>query len=295
MGGLFDAGGGVVVEEAPFSVARFEARQQRLHQRVAGLSGGLLTAHSVAQIGQIFSKGQNILRICDTAVPRHPGGWPVILLHRVERFDPSFGGGIDQIRNVLLPQHVATEHDVGVRDPYNGIAACVAGIISNVDSARAQVEFDVAVVDHGRQSERLHARLLLGRHRRIEHLDVLGAHPGAHVAVRHDGCAGSGKHVVPVDVVQVIMRVDDKADRQRRELANLGEQRLRGARILEGIDHQNAVVADHESRVSAGQPSSFTMAAQIPLPIFCNRKSGLRPGLLKAPEPGVQQRASASS
>src|ERR1700733_3684452 len=96
---------------------------------------------------------------------RHPRGWSVVLLHRIERFDPRFRGGIDQIRNVLLPQHVATEHNMGVWYGNNGIAAGVAGIISNVDSARAQVKFDVAVVEHGWQRERLHARLLLGGHR----------------------------------------------------------------------------------------------------------------------------------
>ena len=150
--------------------------------------------------------------------------------------------------NVLLPQHVAAEHNVHIGDPNHGIAAGVAGIISNVDSPRAQVKIDVAIVDHRRQRERLHARLLLRRNRRIQHLDVLGAHPCAHVAMRHDRRSGSRKHVITIDVVQMIMGVDDEADRQRRKLANLAEQRLGGPRVLERIDHQNAVVADHESR-----------------------------------------------
>ena len=70
--GLFDAEAGVVVEEAPFSVVRLKARQQRLHQRVTGLPGGLFTPHAVAQVGKIFSKGQNILSGGDTAVSREP-------------------------------------------------------------------------------------------------------------------------------------------------------------------------------------------------------------------------------
>ena len=64
----------------------------------------------------------------------------------------------------------------------------------------------------------------------------------------------AAKHVIAVDMIQVIVRVNDKTNRQRRELANLAEQRLRRPRILERVDHQNAVVADHKSGVAARQP-----------------------------------------
>ena len=72
--------------------------------------------------------------------------------------------------------------------------------------------------------------------------------------MRHNGGSGGGEHIVAVDMIQVIMRVDDKTNRQRGELADLVQQRLRRPRVLKGIDHQYAVVADHKSGIAAGQP-----------------------------------------
>src|ERR1700685_1044346 len=72
--GLFDIGGGVVAEEAPFAIARFKSRQQRLHQAVTRFPGGWLAAPPSAQIGEILTKSKNILSIGDPAVPGNPSG-----------------------------------------------------------------------------------------------------------------------------------------------------------------------------------------------------------------------------
>jgi len=73
--------------------------------------------------------------------------------------------------------------------------------------------------------------------------------------MRHDGRAGRRENVVAVDMIQMVVRVDHETDRQGREFANLGEQRLGGPWILERVDHQHTVAADYESRVSARQAS----------------------------------------
>ena len=76
--------------------------------------------------------------------------------------------------------------------------------------------------------------------------------PFTHVAMRHNHGARLGKHAVAGDVIEVIVRVHDKSNRQLGGLANLFEQHLCGGRVFEGVDHRDAILANHESGIRSG-------------------------------------------
>ncbi len=69
--------------------------------------------------------------------------------------------------------------------------------------------------------------------------------PIADIFVGEDDGAGLGENAVPGDVVNVVVRVDDVFDRQRRELADFGEQRA----VVDAlnVDHKDAILANHKS------------------------------------------------
>ena len=70
--------------------------------------------------------------------------------------------------------------------------------------------------------------------------------------MRDNHRSGARENVVAVHVIQVIVRVHYKPDRQLRKLADFSQQRRGGFRILKRVDNQNSVVADYESGIAYG-------------------------------------------
>ena len=64
-----------------------------------------------------------------------------------------------------------------------------------------------------------------------------------------DDRAGIAQHLVPAGMIDMIMGVDDIADRLGRQPADFGDQRLRRLGGEKAVDHQHAIVADDEAGI----------------------------------------------
>ena len=88
-----------------------------------------------------------------------------------------------------------------------------------------------------------------GRDPVAEQVDVVGPHPSAHVPVGNDDGARVAQHLVTPGVVDVVVRVDDIADRLGSQPPDLADKGAGGVEVEKGVDHQHAVIADDEAGV----------------------------------------------
>jgi hypothetical protein len=70
--------------------------------------------------------------------------------------------------------------------------------------------------------------------------------------VGDDRGAGLMEHRVPARVVEMVMGVDDVADRLGRHPADLGDERAGRLRVEKAVDHKDRVIADDEAGIGAG-------------------------------------------
>ena len=95
-------------------------------------------------------------------------------------------------------------------------------------------------------------RLELRRDAVTEQIDVVGPHPAADVAVGDNDGSGIAQRLVAAGVIEVVMRVDDVADRFGRQPVDLGDEGFGRIEIEEAVDHEHSIVADDEAGVGAG-------------------------------------------
>jgi hypothetical protein len=118
--------------------------------------------------------------------------------------------------------------------------------VKRVDLVPVQVEVHVVAERHHRPRG-LGAR----RHGPVEQpAELLGAHPRAHVVVRHDPRAGLAEILVAAGVIAVPVGVDHEPHRLIGDLTERGEDPVGERRVL--IVHQNhAVLAHRDADVPA--------------------------------------------
>src|SRR5215831_14716781 len=83
-------------------------------------------------------------------------------------------------------------------------------------------------------------------------------HPSTHIALRDDLGAGIDEHAVTTDMIQMVMRVDDKLHRQACDLTDLRKNLLRRPQAErtgsidshEGIDNHDAVITYDEACIA---------------------------------------------
>ena len=120
------------------------------------------------------------------------------------------------------------------------------------DLARAEPDGEILVGRDVGERNGGDPRLQLRRDAVAEQVDVVDADPAADVAVGDDDRTGVAQRLVAAGVIEMIMRVDDVADRFGRQPVDLGDERFGRVEREEGVDHQHAVVADDEAGVGAG-------------------------------------------
>ena len=117
------------------------------------------------------------------------------------------------------------------------------------DLARAEPHDEVRVGDEVGQRHGGDPCLQLRSDAVAEQVEVVGPDPAADVAVGDDDRSGVTQRLVAAGVIEMIVGVDDVADRPGRQPADLGDERLGRVEREEAVDHQDAVVADDEARV----------------------------------------------
>src|SRR5215831_19639831 len=106
-------------------------------------------------------------------------------------------------------------------------------------------------------------------------------HPSTHIALRDDLGAGIDEHAVTADMIQMVMRVDDKLHRQACDLADLGKNLLRRLQAErtgridsdEAIDDNDAVITYDEAGIA--QASRFDNRPYIAPHIFQGKQRNI--------------------
>src|SRR5262249_2205360 len=178
----------------------------------------------IAQRNQVVVEVAYVLRSRYIAVAGNKCRGTVVGQKPFQRLDPIRGSGIDEIRQMLLPDQIASEYNVGIRDDHHGIAAGMSQHVTDLDLARPEKDVYGVGIDHVRQGQGFHSRLILRFWAGAEELHVFGAQPAAQVAMGQNGGAGLRKNGVSPSMVEMVVGIYHKADGQIGDLADLREQ-----------------------------------------------------------------------
>ena len=170
----------------------------------------------------------------------------------IQGLDPRERGGINQIGQVLLPHQVSAKNHLRIGDDDHGISTRMPQHVTDLHQPGAKVEVYSIAIDHIRQDQRLDHGSVLGLGVFAEELQVLGALPGAQIAVGQNGSARFSKGGITAGMVKVVMGVDHITDRLiRGDFVDLVQQGPGWSSVLEGIDNDHAVAAHNKSGIAA--------------------------------------------
>src|SRR5262249_30879048 len=150
------------------------------------------------------------------------------------------------------PEDIAGKDDLRVRDQHHGVTSRVPRKAAHLNRAGAEVEIDALVENNSGRRECFNKAPLLGLESRTDHFSSFCINPATHVALRQHGCPGVDKDSVSADMVEVVVRVDDKSHRKLRPFADLCQKLLgrlspevaTGIGSNECIDHEYSVITN---------------------------------------------------
>src|SRR5262249_8428263 len=169
----------------------------------------------------------------------------------IQRLNPGLGGRINQVRQVMLPDQVAAEDNVGIRHQHHRVSSGVSEHVTNLNQPRTEIDLNGIGINHVGHHRDLKPTFVLRFGSSSKEFQILGAQPAADVAMRQVCCPGFGKNSVPAGVVEVVVSIDHIANGQVREFANLSQQLFGGLNSYKGVHDGNTAAAHNEPRIAA--------------------------------------------